>query len=106
GVRGTGVGMTPEQRAKLLEAFAQADPQTAGKYGGTGLGPAICRRLRRMMGGDVTVDSVYGAGSTFTVQLPLEVEPTSWPAAGVGPHRTVLVVDDDPNVRTLLGRSL
>jgi PAS domain S-box-containing protein len=105
-VRDTGIGMTPEQRAKLFEAFAQADASTAGKYGGTGLGLAICRRLCRMMGGDVMVDSVYGEGSTFTVQLPLEAEPTSWPGMGAGPRRTVLVVDDDPNVRTLLGRSL
>jgi signal transduction histidine kinase len=66
----TGVGMTPEQQAKLFEEFSQADASTAQKFGGTGLGLAITRKLARMMGGDVTVQSEPGEGSVFTVRLP------------------------------------
>ena len=69
-VSDTGIGMTPEQMSKLFEDFAQADQTTARQYGGTGLGLAITRRLCRMMGGDVTVTSESGKGSTFTVRLP------------------------------------
>jgi len=66
----TGIGMTPEQQAKLFEEFSQADATTAQRFGGTGLGLAITRKLARMMGGDVTVTSEPGKGSVFTVRLP------------------------------------
>ena len=69
-VADTGIGMTPEQQAKLFEEFIQADTSTAQRYGGTGLGLAITRKLARMMGGDVTVTSEHGKGSVFTVRLP------------------------------------
>jgi signal transduction histidine kinase len=69
-VADTGIGMTPEQQAKLFEEFTQADTSTAQRYGGTGLGLAITRKLARMMGGDVTVQSEPGKGSVFTVRLP------------------------------------
>jgi len=69
-VSDTGIGMTPEQQAKLFEEFAQADASTAQNFGGTGLGLAITRKLARMMGGDVTVTSEPGKGSVFTVRLP------------------------------------
>jgi signal transduction histidine kinase len=69
-VTDTGIGMTPEQQAKLFEEFTQADSSTARQYGGTGLGLAITRKLARMMGGDVTVTSEPGKGSVFTVRLP------------------------------------
>ena len=69
-VADTGIGMTPAQQAKLFEEFAQADKTTAQRFGGTGLGLAITRKLARMMGGDVTVTSVPGKGSVFTVRLP------------------------------------
>jgi signal transduction histidine kinase len=69
-VSDTGIGMTPEQQAKLFEEFTQADASTAQRFGGTGLGLAITRKLARMMGGDVTVASEAGKGSTFTVRLP------------------------------------
>jgi GAF domain-containing protein len=69
-VSDTGIGMTPEQRAKLFEEFTQADATTAQRFGGTGLGLAIARKLARMMGGDVTVTSEPGKGSVFTVRLP------------------------------------
>jgi signal transduction histidine kinase len=66
----TGIGMTPEQQAKLFEEFTQADATTAQRFGGTGLGLAITRKLARMMGGDVTVTSEPGKGSVFTARLP------------------------------------
>ena len=69
-VSDTGIGMTPEQQAKLFEEFTQADATTAQRFGGTGLGLAITRKLARMMGGDVTVTSEPGKGSAFTVRLP------------------------------------
>jgi adenylate cyclase len=69
-VADSGIGMTPEQQAKLFEEFTQADASTAQRFGGTGLGLAITRKLARMMGGDVTVASEPGKGSVFTVRLP------------------------------------
>jgi signal transduction histidine kinase len=69
-VADTGIGMTAEQRAKLFQDFTQADSLTARRYGGTGLGLALSRKLARMMGGDVTVTSEPGKGSVFTVRLP------------------------------------
>jgi signal transduction histidine kinase len=69
-VSDTGIGMTAEQQGKLFQEFTQADSLTARRYGGTGLGLALSRKLARMMGGDVTVASEAGKGSTFTVRLP------------------------------------
>jgi len=69
-VADSGIGMTPEQQAKLFEEFSQADATTAQRFGGTGLGLAITRKLARIMGGDVTVESTPGQGSIFTVRLP------------------------------------
>jgi signal transduction histidine kinase len=69
-VADSGIGMTAEQQAKLFEEFSQADATTAQRFGGTGLGLALSRKLARMMGGDVTVTSEPGKGSVFTVRLP------------------------------------
>jgi two-component system, NtrC family, sensor kinase len=69
-VADSGIGMTPEQQAKLFQEFTQADSSTAQRFGGTGLGLAITRKLARMLGGDVTVTSEPGKGSVFTVRLP------------------------------------
>ena len=69
-VADTGIGLTAEQQAKLFQEFTQADSLTARRYGGTGLGLALSRKLARMMGGDVTVMSEPGNGSVFTVRLP------------------------------------
>ncbi|GIK38602.1 MAG: hypothetical protein BroJett011_24350 [Chloroflexota bacterium] len=74
-VSDTGIGMTPEQMARLFQAFTQADASTTRKYGGTGLGLAITQRFCQMMGGSVTVASQPGQGSTFTIRLPVEYQP-------------------------------
>ena len=70
----SGIGMTPEQMGKLFQEFSQASSTTASKYGGTGLGLAISRRFCQMMGGNITVESQPGRGSTFTIRLPRIVD--------------------------------
>ena len=73
-VTDTGIGMTSEQMGKIFQAFTQADTSTTRKYGGTGLGLTITKQFIVMMGGDVTVDSVYGEGTTFTLTVPQTVQ--------------------------------
>ena len=70
----TGIGMTAEQMGKLFQEFSQADASTTRKYGGTGLGLVISKRFCQMMGGDITVESEPGRGSTFTIRVPRIVE--------------------------------
>ena len=108
-VADTGIGMTPEQQAKLFEEFTQADSSTARRYGGTGLGLAITRKLARMMGGDVMVASEAGKGSVFTVRLPgaaasPDISLTDGMQAPAGD--CVLVVDDDATARELISDQL
>jgi signal transduction histidine kinase/CheY-like chemotaxis protein/HAMP domain-containing protein len=113
-VSDTGIGMTPEQLDKLFEEFTQGDQSTARRYGGTGLGLAITRRLCRTMGGDVTVTSEPGRGSTFVVRLPadamtsLEAIPAQADIAEqpqpIGD--CVLVIDDDATARELIANHL
>jgi PAS domain S-box-containing protein len=112
-VHDTGIGMSEEQLSKLFEPFSQADRTTTRKFGGTGLGLAITRRFCRMMGGDVTVESETGKGSTFTIRLPLTgkseprvEQPVREEKRGSGRSGTVLVIDDDPAARDLMMRFL
>jgi signal transduction histidine kinase/CheY-like chemotaxis protein len=115
----TGIGMTPEQLGRLFQAFSQADASTTKKFGGTGLGLAITRHFCRLLGGDITVASQAGEGSTFTIVLPdqaaepdqLTVEaaqglPRANSVDEAGRVVTVLVVDDDPAARDLLTTNL
>ncbi|MCG6876043.1 MAG: response regulator [Betaproteobacteria bacterium] len=117
-VADTGVGMGPEQLDRLFEDFSQSDEAAQRKFGGTGLGLAISRRICRAMGGDLTVVSEPGKGSTFTVRLP-EHPPTevaspgpsqASPAAPVERLATsagvVLVIDDDAAARELIAERL
>jgi PAS domain S-box-containing protein len=127
-VSDTGIGMRPEQLDQVFQAFIQADASTTRKYGGTGLGLAITRHFCQMMGGDITVSSHPGKGSTFTIRLPMQVAdppdvailptplnsllqtplpqtqsidrpPGSLPSPQIG---TILVIDDDATVRDLM----
>ncbi|MBK9711652.1 MAG: response regulator [Kouleothrix sp.] len=110
-VHDTGIGMSPEQVGRLFQAFTQADASTTRKYGGTGLGLTITRKFCQIMGGDVTVESAAGAGSTFTIRLPAQVAdprvapppddeaPAAEAAEGAS---LVLVIDDDPTVIELM----
>lgn len=107
-VRDTGIGLTPEQSAKLFESFIQADGTTARKYGGTGLGLAISRRLARMLGGDVTVQSQPGCGSVFSFSIDpgsLEGVPLlKDPCAAIG--QAADSAEDDQSGTTLEARIL
>ena len=105
-VQDSGIGIAPEQQARLFQSFTQADSSTTRKYGGTGLGLVISRRLARMMGGDLTVTSTPGKGSTFvfTVRLAVDaqpVAPTRVAPASVA-ERPVLIVEDTESSRELL----
>lgn len=122
-VTDTGIGMSFTQTERLFQEFTQADTSTTRKYGGTGLGLAISRRFCEMMGGDISVKSEVGRGSTFTIRLPAEVlDPKAiatlspaginlaghegfWSTSG-DTNKTVLVIDDDPTARDLLQRFL
>ena len=109
-VSDTGIGMTEEQLGRLFQAFGQADALTTKQFGGTGLGLAITKRFCTILGGDVMVESTLGTGSTFIIRLPDQgAAPAAveLPAATVADGRTtVLVVDDDPSVLSLLAKTL
>lgn len=121
-VSDTGIGMTLEQMEKVFQAFTQADASTTRKYGGTGLGLAITRHFCQMMGGDITVRSEVGVGSTFTIRLPIDVAgqdnsqpplvretlPASAPSKPLRPSHagTILVIDDDRTVQDTLRHHL
>ncbi len=93
-VADTGIGLTPEQAQRLFQNFSQADASTSRRYGGSGLGLVISRRLTEMMGGDIQLESELGKGSVFTVRLPRVVadqapapqrEMGAAPASGAAP---------------------
>nr|WP_307736135.1 PAS domain-containing protein [Massilia pinisoli] len=108
-VRDTGIGIPPEQQQRMFEAFSQADSSTSRKYGGTGLGLAISRRLVRLMGGDLRVDSVPERGATFRFAAPFGIAPDAAPApaaATASPPLRVLVADDNASSRFALAQAL
>jgi len=114
-VTDSGIGMTPEQLGRLFQDFTQADASTTRKYGGTGLGLSISRRFCQMMGGDITVTSQEGKGSTFSVRLPAAVatiqevlQPTRSGTSPLKPGQkmTILVIDDDKSTRDIVARFL
>ena len=125
-VSDTGIGMAPEQMSRLFQPFTQADAATSRKYGGTGLGLALCQKFCAMMGGEISAESRIGEGSAFTVRLPGEIENFDGEASSVrvstltkmkladlaggglvlpgGAPKVVLVIDDDPSVLDLMQR--
>jgi signal transduction histidine kinase/CheY-like chemotaxis protein len=118
-VSDTGIGMTSEQIQRLFQPFTQADASTTRKYGGTGLGLTITKRFCNMLGGDVSVASEPGNGTTFTIIVPAEPEDRHQPDAAapvllspdgkarvVPPGRTILVIDDDPSAGEMMKRFL
>ena len=119
-VSDTGIGMTREQMDRLFQAFAQADASTTRKYGGTGLGLAITRHFCEMMGGAITLESVVGVGTTFTIRLPTGIH-AEFPAVEALPAETtdartrlesvkkpaaILVIDDDAAARNMMRDAL
>jgi PAS domain S-box-containing protein len=116
-VSDTGIGIAEDKLDAVFEEFSQADDSTTRDYGGTGLGLPISRRFCQMMGGDITVSSELGKGTTFTIELPTRVDALEAARSAVKPEhrevkesdagvRPILVVDDDPNSRELLQRTL
>jgi PAS domain S-box-containing protein len=124
-VSDTGIGMTPEQQAKLFQSFTQADASTTRKYGGTGLGLVITQQFCQLMGGDIQVTSAAGMGTTFKIRLPVggafplgnRVQPLPETTSHNGDRQlniapsvvstnTILAIDDDAAARDLLQRLL
>ncbi len=121
-VSDTGIGIPADKLEHVFEEFSQADTSTTRDYGGTGLGLPISRRFCQMLGGDLTVRSRTGEGSTFTMRVPvlLPGSDAETPAAAVpvktdaeleairvsGAGRTVLVIDDDPEAQDIVERFL
>ncbi len=105
-VRDSGIGMTPEQQGRLFQAFSQADSSTSRKFGGTGLGLAISRRLARLMGGELSVASEYGKGSTFTFTARFDLQQESRLQRPFAPEpvrdRRTLIVEDGESSRELM----
>ena len=108
-VHDTGIGIAPEQRARIFSGFSQAEASTTRRFGGTGLGLAICQRLVGLMGGSIEVDSEVGHGSNFRFGVKLALAPgepeleSAALAAGMTGLRT-LVVDDNATARTVLSK--
>jgi PAS domain S-box-containing protein len=116
-VTDTGIGIGEDKLEHVFEEFSQADGSTTRDFGGTGLGLPISRRFCRMMGGDITVSSEPGVGSTFTIELPAQVDALEAAKASIQADRReapevepgvrpILVIDDDADSQDLLQRTL
>ncbi|MCE0721760.1 MULTISPECIES: response regulator [Legionella] len=115
-VSDTGIGLTREQLGTLFKAFSQAESSTTRRFGGTGLGLYLTKSFSKIMGGDVSIDSEYGKGSTFTIMLPListvgveKISPVKLPESKTQEKiaaKTVLVVDDDPKIHEIMQKTL
>ncbi len=108
-VRDSGIGIAPENQKHIFEGFSQAEASTTRRFGGTGLGLTISRRLVALMGGELTLDSALGAGSTFSfcIEMPLAQDRVRAVAntnsVTLPENLSVLVVDDNPTARHVLG---
>jgi signal transduction histidine kinase/HPt (histidine-containing phosphotransfer) domain-containing protein/ActR/RegA family two-component response regulator len=109
-VTDTGIGIPPEAQARLFQEFSQVDASATRRFGGTGLGLAICRRIAVAMGGEISVESRAGEGSTFTMaialehaQAPLAADEADLPAAAGAPLRILLAEDNPVNREVALG---
>jgi PAS domain S-box-containing protein len=109
-VRDSGIGISEAAMDRLFESFSQADSSTTRKYGGTGLGLSICRQLVQLMGGEITVESAPGEGTTFSFtarfRRPAGERIGPDPAANSLAGRTALLVDDNPAIRELYAEQL
>jgi PAS domain S-box-containing protein len=103
----SGIGIAPENQKHIFDGFSQAEASTTRRFGGTGLGLSICKRLVALMGGELSLDSALGQGSTFHFSLTLGVagqipEESALPGERLLAPLSVLVVDDNPTARTIL----
>ncbi len=108
-IRDTGIGIDPERIAGIFDSFSQADSSTTRRYGGTGLGLTICKRLVELMGGSIWVESEPGRGSTFHFTVQLDAAPDAGPprpglSVAQMEGRRVLIVDDNATSRDILRR--
>ncbi len=106
-VRDSGIGIDPAQHEQVFQAFQQIDGSTSRRFGGTGLGLAITRQLVLALEGDITLQSVPGQGSTFTVRLPVQPGSLSLETQVEGPHRAgvgppLLIIEDDVNFAAVI----
>ena len=123
-VADTGIGIAEDKIESLFEEFTQADESTTRNYGGTGLGLTISRRFCRMMGGDIKIESVLGQGTTFTIELPANVDALeaakavaveneaadsdhadAWQQIEIPATGSILIIDDEADARDLLRRT-